>query len=205
MTKPALNAVISRIDNRIKTASTNMLKVNDYIHETCVMIVEHANGEGQGDCTRAVRQVRALPAKLRSQMIAWFSTYSPIGISLGKTAIDDKCRFIKPESKNFNSFNIEGARANKWFDHNDGRIPDDVPLDTLADLFTGFDGLLEKWLKKAEKDDKVAADDRDIVKSTCVDIKKLLTGYRSKQLAAIGASVPGFATDAPDIPVAQAA
>lgn len=149
---------LKQIDAAIKGIAARYSSTRKKVQEVAVAIIAHAEGEGRGDCTRAVRLVRAVAGTSeRNKLIGWFALYSPIGITLGKTAKDDKCRLKKPDSKGYNNYNLDGARANMWYD--DPAKTDNVkPLSTLDEFSADIFKIIENRIKSI--DDKVAPEDR---------------------------------------------
>lgn len=90
---------LKAIDERVGTIRTMGREFNSYIHETAMMVFRHAaptavseDCQGSGDCTRALKIVRAMPASMRRTMlIEWFRVYTPIRIKLSDNG--DKCEF----------------------------------------------------------------------------------------------------------------
>ena len=104
----AINVLIGKVKRNVGTFNGN-------VQSAAIAIIEHANK--YDDCSAAARLVRALPPRLRPQLTAWLTVYSPISVRMGKTAKDDKCGLRKRDNTKFNSFNVSGATANPWFDY----------------------------------------------------------------------------------------
>ena len=106
------NTSLTVIRKRIRLLTTNVAKINDYVQETAILIVLHA--QEHGDCNEALNLVKALPQKSsrRGELIKWFAEVSPIGMDIEKGKVGLK----SPSSKTFQPFNINKARAIKWFD-----------------------------------------------------------------------------------------
>ena len=103
-------SALKNIDRNIRTITTNAAKLNMLIHETGIMVLEHA--KEHGDCTRALALVKAMPASMRRTMLVlWFETYSPIRIRQA----NDKVGILKPAAKGYTDWNIEGAKATPFF------------------------------------------------------------------------------------------
>lgn len=104
------------INTRIANVKRFTNKWNQYIHETAVMIMEHAVGEGSGDCSRAFNLYNAMgSARRREFLILWFQRYSPIKIQPTTDDKPGKAYFRKEKSKEYNPFNIDAAKANPWY------------------------------------------------------------------------------------------
>lgn len=112
------------------------------IQELGVGIIEHANEHG--DCTAAARMLREVEPRLRTQINKWFGLYSPIKVHIGKAVNEDKARFRKPEQDGYNAFNIDGARANNWWEV-------ETPKKTKSYNIVTFREDLQSLLKRYEK------------------------------------------------------
>lgn len=166
---------LKQIDAKIKSIKTNYVKVREQVQIAAIAIITHASE--YGDCTRAVKLIRAIPARERNSLIGYFSLYSPIGVQLGKTAIDDKCRFIKETSKNYNIFNLEGARANMWYDDPANANPEPAPLKTLDDCYSNVSAIFERMTRSA--DDKFTPEAQQSVKAFIEHMKSEVSKYRA--------------------------
>lgn len=199
---------LKKIDGMIKGVSKGYGTVQNLVQETAVLIVMHA--KDYGDCSRAKALARAVPARERNSLIGWFSKYSPIGIKMGQVAKDDQVRFIKPESKNYNDFDIDGAKANMWWDDPAGANPEPKPLNTLADFWDVVDKMIQREIKNAAKtgdDAKYAEGDREKVLTQAAEARKLLTKFRATTIAndviaETGLDVPPVTVPAPVAAVA---
>lgn len=104
-------SALKNIDRNIRTITTNAAKLNMLIHETGVMVLEHA--KEHGDCTRALALVKAMPASMRRTMLVlWFETYSPIRIR----EANDKVGILKEAAKGYTDWDIEGAKETPFFE-----------------------------------------------------------------------------------------
>lgn len=91
------NAItLKQIDEQIATFTTNRKALAALGHNIGMMILRHAapaevndDCQGSGDCTRALKLVKAMPKSWAAGMELWFKTYSPIRV-VGK---NDKCEF----------------------------------------------------------------------------------------------------------------
>lgn len=192
-----------KIDKLIGEVSVSVGSFNSKVQEAAIAIVSHA--ETFGDCSRAKVLARAVPSRLRNMLIGWFSLYSPIGVTMGKSAADDKCRFNKEESvtafrvrsrvlgaDKFPLFHLDGAKSNMWFDDPSKSAPEPKPLNTLADTWQTIDKFFSRLLEQARKDEELIVDgkrprfspeDRPVIIEMAADLKQLVTKYRNKQLA----------------------
>lgn len=132
----------ARMKDRFATITSNGDKLNKYIHETAMMIAEHA--KEHKDCSTAQQLVMAMPASMRREMlILWFSKFTPIVVKN-----DDKwaAQMHKPGTKLYVEFDLEAGNETPFYklaEENKERAPA-----SIEDL--------EKWLKslpnKVEKD-----------------------------------------------------
>ena len=166
---------LKQIDANIKSIQNRYETVREKVQETALAIIEHA--KDHGDCTRAVKLCRALPARERNSLIGWFSLYSPIGVRMGKTTKEDNCRFIKEDSKRYNIFNLDGAKANKWYDDpaNENAAP--KPLNTLDDFFKSMYANLDRVQK--QMDEKFIEGDRESVNEAITKIRESLADIQT--------------------------
>ena len=144
------------IDKNIKSITTSAVKLNTLIHATAVAIIAHA--AAHGDCTRALKLVQAMPkSHRRGLLINWFGQYSPIGMNVtgGKVGLH------KPESKLFRPFDVEGAKANPFYESQEAQeeqLPD-TTLETANKMIFAVAARLQKQIDNGT----VAANDRDAV------------------------------------------
>lgn len=102
---------LKNIDQNIKRITTNAKKLNELIHSTAIMVIQHA--KEHGDCTRALALVKAMPASMRRTMLVlWFETYTPIRVKLN----DDKVGILKETAKNYVAWDIDGATATPFYE-----------------------------------------------------------------------------------------
>ncbi len=170
------------IDGMIENVRKHYTKAGTSVQIAGLAIIEHAIA--YGDCDRAKHLCRAVPARERNSLIGWFQMFSPIGVQMGKPAKDDKCRLIKPESAKYNAFNLDGARANMWYDDPAGVNPVPKPLNTLGDFYHIVDSMLKKAIKDAEEGDKYDPEQADTVKAEAETLRKMIGQHRAKSLAA---------------------
>jgi hypothetical protein len=137
-----MSITLKQIDTRIGDVRRLGVEFNQFIHETGLMIIRHAapkavseDCQGSGDCTRAVKLVRAMPASMRRTMlIAWFQAYTPIRIKLSDNG--DKCEF-DPKYKKLSSeekvkqWDIETAAETSFADMSE-QVPEEKSYDFAA-------------------------------------------------------------------------
>lgn len=172
------------IDTLIQKAAGHLGSFRETVQDAAIAIIEHANT--YGDCSRAKNLCRVVPSRERNMLVGYFALYSPIGVSMGKTAADDKCRFIRTEAKNYHDFNIDGAKANKWYDDPAKVSPEPKPLNTLTDFYESMDSLLRRMIAQAEADEeknKWQPEIRSDLREQAKEIRGILAKYRAKHLA----------------------
>ena len=157
-----------------------------------LLIMRHA--QQYGDCDQAKDLVRAIPAHLRQGLVGWFMSYSPIGVLVGKTAAEDKSRFIKKESAKFNDFNLAAAEQDPWWEWMGRNIAEPKPLLTAGDFFKNLERVIEAAMKKAKEgtrdgDDVYDPSTKDEVVEGAEKTLNFLRTLRSHQLVAKSATV----------------
>lgn len=142
----------ARMKDRFTKITNDYAKVNDYVHETAVMIAEHA--KEHGDCSTAQGLVMAMPASTRREMlILWFSTYTPIVV---KNSDDFESKMHKPESKMFVEWNIEDGKNDPFFEMaKRNKEPEPKDFAALVALVHALGPRIEKMIEN----DQVEADD----------------------------------------------
>lgn len=142
---------LREINRRIAYVKRTGSNFNDYIQETAVGIIEHAMGEGRGDVTAALRLCLAMPKSFRRGMlVGWFKAFAGIRMTLKDELADCKVSLNKPTDTNYVPFNLDGAKATKWYEFNaDGgeRGIDTLTLmecdKSLSVFVKRFEGLLK--------------------------------------------------------------
>lgn len=143
MAKMSFNA---RMGIRFRKITSDYAKINQYVHETAVLILEHS--KEHGDCSTAQGLVNAMPQSARKlALINWFSTYSPIVVK-----DDDKwqSKMHKEGTKLFCPFDIEAAKANPWFSIADQMGAEKPPVD-LKGMIAWLEAQAKSWEKKADE------------------------------------------------------
>ena len=201
-----------KIDNIIATVKSHLANFNDTVQEGAVAIIEHASM--YGDCSRAKILARAVPSRLRNMLVGYFRLYSPIGVTIGKTAADDKNRFVTDEAlssfrerarllgnndqiidtSKWPKFHIEGAKANKWYEDPARVAPEPKPLDGLKEFWDRTETFLDRLLTQADlnnENHKFREEDIPLIREAIVDLKAMVNRYHVKQQAALLANEPG--------------
>ena len=141
---------LKKINSNIKLIVTNAAKLNGRIHETAVMIAEHALEHG--DCTPAGRLVEAMPASMRRTMLVlWFATFTPIVVN----ATTFKVGMNKPESKKYVPFDVEGGKAKPFYELAEETPEKSYDFDALVKMVEA----LGKQIEKKIENGKVPAND----------------------------------------------
>ena len=165
------------------------------VQAAAIAIIEHA--QAYGDCSQAKVLARGVPVRERNSLIGYFAMFSPIGIKMGATAKDDACRFIRPESNLYNTFNLDGAKAHNWFDDPGNVNAPPKPLATIVDFYEVIDRMLKKAIADAEKDEKYVPEQVGAVKEQAQDLLGIVNKYRAKHIVAANPFAP--ADDLPEL------
>lgn len=187
-----------KIDELIKSASSHISNFRETVQEAGVAIIRHASE--YGDCSRAKVLCRVVSARERNSLIGWFALYSPIGVQMGKNAAEDKCRFIRDTSKMYHDFDIDGAKANFWYNDPARANPEPKPLNTLVDFYNDLDSLLKRMIAQAEADDeknKWEPEARSALRKQASEIRNMISKYRSSHLKPEGAENENTEKQAP--------
>lgn len=156
----------ARMKDRFLKITADYAKINQYVHETAVMIAKHA--KEHGDCSTAQGLVMAMPASTRREMlILWFSTYTPIVV---KNNEDFESKMHKPESKMFVDWDIEGGEADPFFEmakRNKEQEPKDFAA--LVALVHALGPKIEKMIEN----DQVEAEDIPSAEAMAARLKGL--------------------------------
>lgn len=137
-----MSITLKQIDEKRALVRSMGRELNGLIHEIAMMIFYHAapkeisdDCQGSGDCTRAVKLVRDMPASMRrTTLIAWFTEYTPIRIKLSDNG--DKCEF-DPKYKKLSKedklgwWKLEEAAETPFYDIAE-RVPEEKSYDFAA-------------------------------------------------------------------------
>lgn len=149
---------MKQVDDRLRRIGKRYTAINSDVQDMAVAIVSHANDTG--DCDRARKLVRALPARMRSLLTNWFAEVSPINVTIGKTVVDDKVSLRQEGKKNYMPFDIERAKANLWFEDPFKKEPV-AELNTLKTYYDSAERLFER-MEKDTQDDAGKVNEADI-------------------------------------------
>lgn len=147
---------LKQIDERLGEVRRLGTEFNLYIHETALLIFRHAapkevneDCQGSGDCTRAVRLVRAMPASMRRTMlIQWFHDFTPIRIKLSDHG--DKCEFDPKYKKLSKEDKLSWWKAEEAAESPFHVLAEETP-ETKAFDFSAILKMVESLAKRIEK------------------------------------------------------
>lgn len=157
-----------KMTKRFQHIASTGQKVNEYIHETCLMIFDHA--VETGDCRLVHSLYEAMPASYRREtMLTWFRRYTPIryNTSTGKVGIVDE------SDKSYMPFDREAAVYTPWYTiaKEEPEEKAKKPMDFAAML--KLVQSLPAKLTKAEEDGLIPADDIESAHAIARKIKAL--------------------------------
>jgi leucyl aminopeptidase len=131
------------IDRRIKTLTTSSTKLNDYIHETAMQIITHA--DKHGDCSAALRLFTAFPKSFKRDLfMQWLKEFTPIRInsSTGKVGM------LKETNIKFVAFDLEAANAKPFYDME--KAPNSTKIMTVDSETEALAKYLDGRIKRIE-------------------------------------------------------
>jgi hypothetical protein len=162
---------LKKIDNNLGRINTNGNKLNDLIHETAMLILNHAMKTG--DCTRALSLVKQMPASMRrTTVVQWFTKYSPIRVVFQNDAVG----MLSKSDKGYVGFNLDKADANPFY-----KIAEANVEPSLLD-FDKFIKMIQNMAKReAAKADEGRAKPEDVasIKAAC----EVLAGLKFTRVA----------------------
>jgi hypothetical protein len=110
---------LAGIDKAIKQIAGVGDNLNARIQAVAVAIVEHAAGAGNGDMSRALKLVKTT-VRFRSIntafLVGWFRHFASTTINLKANDGAGKVSLMARDAKGYRGFDVDGARANKWFE-----------------------------------------------------------------------------------------
>ena len=110
---------LAAIDRNIKAVTGVMDNLNDRVQDIAVAIVEHAAGDGNGDVSRALTLCQAIAKRRTLQvnfLIGWFRYFGNCNINLNANDGAGRVSLIKRDATGYRGFDVDGARANNWYD-----------------------------------------------------------------------------------------
>lgn len=142
----------AQMRDRFTRITNDYNKVNLFVHETAMMIANHA--KEHGDCSTAQGLVMAMPASIRREMlIMWFTRFTPIVVKN-----DDKweAKMHKVGTKLYVEWNLEEADATPFFKLAEEN-KEAAPL-TFEQMVKMVEGLAKRIEKKIENGEVEQAD-----------------------------------------------
>jgi hypothetical protein len=119
MRKPGNIVGLAAIDKAIKGIVNVGSNLNERVQDVAVAIIEHANGDGNGDVSRALTLVQAAN-KLRTlnqaYLIGFFRYFGNCTVNLGANNGAGKVSLVAKDAKGYRGFDVDGAKHNKWYD-----------------------------------------------------------------------------------------
>lgn len=103
------------IDRAIKSINGIIENVNERVHEVALAIVEHADGAGNGDVSRALTlcQMTKRHKSINTNfLVGWFAAFAGTNVNLNKGTVN----LFSKDSKKQRGFRVAEAKANKWFE-----------------------------------------------------------------------------------------
>jgi hypothetical protein len=158
----------------IKSVKTYGDKYNTTVQSAIVAIVSHA--KTYGDCTGAGRLVDAMPqSNRRTLVINHFTDYSPIKVSKSAKTGLFQAKNREPEEKGHNKFDVDGVKANNWFERPEAeKLPDVITFDTSREALNKF---LASQIAKADK-----SDDKDAITAFYQAVRSAASGIAVKSI-----------------------
>lgn len=155
-------------------------KINTLVQQTIVQVITHASL--YGDCTGAARLLDAMPKSSRRNLVQLhFQKYSPIAVHLDKKTGKMKAHLRTEDSKQYNAFNVDAARANNWYESVEAEKEPDVL--TIEDFKTQAERFIARMKKMAEDEKHVAKADRKAVKETVAKLSMdLLKAFEPEEI-----------------------
>lgn len=169
-----MNTELKAIDSKIAGIRRRGTTLRSDAAECAVMIMDHANTHG--DCSRALRLVEALPfASERVKLINWFKAFSPINVTWNAEASKRKVGYNKPDAKSYNAFNLDGAKANPYYEY--GAVSDDDETAKLlgtADVNSDILRLADREQRRVDNG-LIAANDKEAVIAKIAALRNVAT------------------------------
>lgn len=151
------------IGRAIRSLNTRLGNINNDVQNIAVAIVEHAADKGNGDMSRSLELCKTV-ARHRTlnvaYLIGWFRYFASTNINLRANDGAGKVSVMKADAKGYRGFDVEGARANNWFDAFDakgerspwyaGPAPADYQPMTIGDIAEDFRRFVKRELDKVE-------------------------------------------------------
>lgn len=190
-----------RIDRMIRSIRDGYQKSHELTQEAALAVLEHAapvafDGKGYGDCLKAATLCRAVPARERNSLVAWFRIYSPIMVMMAppRSNKSDNARFRNEQSEDIVKrgyvWNIEAAKLDFWQNDRQNKNPAPEPLSAgnFWDGMMGFIDRTEKALAKKVGDKGIVYSDeaKAIITAALPAIKSNVVALRKAMIVASG-------------------
>jgi hypothetical protein len=178
MTAKESAANITRI---VGLVAGNLQRYREYVQEGGIAVMRHA--QAFGDVSLAIKLMRALNPKDRSQFYNWLSKHSPCRVTLGKEPSDDKCRLAKPgDDGQRQPFEFDAASVNNWWEF---EKPERVT--TPKALLDFFDTMQKSVTMTDAKLERYTADEREAIKAVAKTLSATITTMRAEAALAANA------------------
>ncbi len=147
-----------KINTAIRSVATTGARFNNLVQDTAVAIIMHA--KEYGDCTGAARLIDAMPNSARRGLVVdFFTRFSPINVTKGDGG-KMKANLRETGDKLYNNFDVDGAKANPWFESakKDKELEAALnPAAVRSKLYALVNTLENSVNKIANDDDKIAS------------------------------------------------
>lgn len=164
----------ARMKDRFTKITNDYQKVNEYVHETAMMIAKHA--QEHKDCSTAQGLVMAMPASTRREMlILWFTTYTPIIV---KNSDDHTSRFNGAKLKQDNEgWDLDAGNSKPFYElAKENKEPELKDFAALVALVHGLGPRIKRMIENGE----IEADDVASAEAMAERVK----GLRFKRIEA---------------------
>ena len=103
------------INRSIRAVGTSAGRFNSLVQNTILAIIIHGNE--YGDVTGAARLMDVMPKSAKRNLVQQqFQRYSPIAVYMPKGKKHFIAKQRNKENKAYTNYDIDGARANMWYD-----------------------------------------------------------------------------------------
>jgi hypothetical protein len=185
-----LKGVISNVYDRAQTIGLSIIN-----HD----LNGGEDGSRTGDCSKAKDLVNVLKTQEdKRNMVAWLAYFGNIAVKM-ESGIATEVRHFPPESKRYRNADLEGAKANNWYepylDNGEkahwfegpakqlytpgtiGAIGDNVV--NFADRFLGTDRRTGQLYDKVDRGDGTKVNRFNLSETELENVEKVLTGLRN--------------------------
>lgn len=168
---------LAAIDGGIKELRGVIANVLVRVQVIACAIIVHAAGDGAGDVSRAATLIMALPRSMDRNMLAGY--FEAFGSINGGKLKNGEAKLLSRDSKYYVGFDVDGAKANNWFDAFDeegnraawyrGPAQPDFEPDGLGDLATRIDNFGKQLEKRLTATKEVKGRETPLVELTKED------------------------------------